>query len=82
MFSQCHLLPHTLIAAITPIQRGDHKYLHVKELTFFKMPLSKVPGGLPVQLWGVFVSSTEQCAAPFAMITEWKQMQERSEWKP
>lgn len=68
---------HKLIAAITPIQM----YLHVKELTFFKVPLPKVPGGVPVQLWAVFISSTKQSTAPFGISTEWKQTQERSEWK-
>lgn len=56
-------------------------YLHVKELTFFKVPLPKVPGGVPVQLWAVFISSTKQSTAPFDISTEWKQTQERSEWK-
>lgn len=45
------------------------------------MLLSKLPEGLPVQLWGLLINSTMQYAVSFCVITEWKQTQKRSKWK-
>lgn len=61
---------HKLIHVIAPNQKRYHKYLDIKEQTFFKMPLSKLPAGLPVQLWGLLINSTMQYVVSFCVITE------------
>ena len=70
------------------VEEADHgslvlraKVNHVELQVVPAAVYAVLAGGVPVQLWAVFISSTKQSTAPFGISTEWKQTQERSEWK-
>lgn len=70
MFSRCYLLSTASSSMLShQIRRGTINILVLKNKLSLKC-LSKLPAGLPVQLWGLLINSTMQYVVSFCVITE------------